>query len=351
LIDLEPTLEPIRAVFRVPGLAAALVRDGHLAAIGTTGTRRVGSEQRLALDDPFHLGSCGKAITATVAAIMVERGMIEWTTTIGEVYPEYSSTMHSLYRHVTLRDLLAHRGGFGSRNEVFDNTVAGFGGDLPDQRSELVRYAVASVPDNEPGTRFTYSDIGYSVAGALLGKAAGRPWEDLVQEFLSDPLALETLGFGAPGVDDPQSVPRGHVLKGETLEAMGVGVGEDLANPVIGPAGNIHMGLRDWATFATLHLKGARAEETGLLSTEGFKVLHEDSFAQGYSLGWFRTASKWGNGRAFTHTGSCGAWAALIWILPEVNAIILVTTNYGGGSGYQALQLAADQLGQQFLAQ
>lgn len=349
LVDLEPLLEPIRAVFHVPGLGAALVRDGRLAAIGTAGVRRVGSPQRLELDDAFHLGSCGKAITATVAAIMVERGMTQWTATIGESFPELAPTMHSEYRDVTLLDLFAHRGGLGPRTEVFDRSIAGFAGAMSEQRLDLVRYAVADIPAFEPGTRFAYSDVGYSIGGAMLGRAAARSWEALVEELLAVPLGLETLGFGAPGRDDPESAARGHVLREGGLVALGVGPGEDLANPAIGPAGTTHMSLGDWATFAAFHLKGARGEDTELLSTAGFDVLHRDTFAQGYGLGWFLTDNRWGEGRALTHTGSCGAWAALIWILPEQNAAMLVTTNFGGGSGYQALQLAVDRIGEQYL--
>ncbi len=350
LLDLEPLIEPVRATLRVPGLAAALVRNGHLEAMGTAGVRRVGSSERLELDDPFHLGSCGKAFTATLAAILVERGMVRWETAIGETFPELSPTTHSKYADVSLRQLLAHRGGFASRDATFDGVVAGVAGRLPEQRFALVRYATATAPARDPGTGFVYSDIGYSVAGVMLARAAQRSWEELVQGMLAEPLGLTTLGFGAPGERNPDAVPRGHVLDGENLVALGVGPGADLAHPAIGPAGTLHMSLGDWARFASLHLEGARGEDSELLSTSGFRALHEDAFDQGYGLGWFVTRSPWGEGRALTHTGSCGAWSALIWILPEQNAAILVASNVGGGSGFGALQLAADKIGERYLS-
>ena len=351
LTDLAPLLEPIREVFRVPGLGAALVREGRLDALGVTGIRRVGSDAAIEVDDPFHLGSCGKALTATVAAVMVEHGQTKWTATIGEAFPEYASTMHAPFRDVTLRDLLAHRGGFPSRSSTFDQAIAAFQGTMPAQRSALVRYAVANVPAYSPGSQFNYSDVGYSVGGAMIGRAAGEPWEDLVRELLAEPLQLTSLGFGAPGAGRPESVPRGHVLRDGELVALGVGPGEDLANPAIGPAGTIHLSLSDWATFAAFHLRGARRESTELLSADGFRALHEDPYGQGYALGWFvTTTDRWDAGRALTHTGSCGAWSALIWILPERNAAILATSNYGGGSGFQALQLAVDRIGEKYLA-
>lgn len=350
LIDLDPMLEPIRAVYRVPGLSAALVRDGHLAALGAVGIRRVGSPQRLELDDPFHLGSCGKAVTASVAARMVDRGLIGWETTIGESFPDLAATMHPQLRAVTLRDLLRHRGGLASRSESFDEAISGFTGTIRERRRALVRFATASAPYREPGTEFGYTDVGYAIAGTMLEAAAHRSWEMLVVELVAEPLRLETLGFGAPGRDDPGSAPRGHVLTSDGLAALGTGPGADLADPAIGPAGTIHMSIGDWATFASFHLEGARGKKSTLLSAEGFATLHGDPLSQGYALGWFVTANQWGAGGALTHTGSCGAWAALIWVMPKQNAALVAATNFGGGAGYRALQLAAEQIGERFLS-
>ncbi len=349
LVDLGPILEPVRAVFRVPGMAAAVIRDGRLHAIGTAGIRRVGSDQPLTVDDPFHLGSCGKAVTATVAAALVDQGLIEWDRTIAEAFPELASAARAEYLGVTLRQLLSHRGGFASRSGAFDDAIAGFRGELSEQRAELVRYSVATAPAYEPGTAFHYSDIGYCVAGAMLERATGKPWEELVEAYLAEPMNLQSLGFGAPGAMAPESAPRGHLLTEAGLVALGVGPGEDLANPSIGPAGTIHMSLRDWATFAQLQLRGARGEEVALLSKAAFSELHGDSFHQGYGLGWFLAPSTWGSGTALTHSGSCGAWTAVLWILPEQNAALLLATNYGGGSGSRALQLAAERIGEEFL--
>lgn len=349
LLDLEPILEPIRAVFRVPGLGAALVRDGRLDAIGVAGIRRVGSDQPLTIDDPFHLGSCGKAVTATVAAALVDRGAVEWDRTIGGAFPQLAPAAREDYLGVTLRQLLTHRGGFASRGPGFDEAAARFEGEIPQQRIQVVRYSVATDPVVEPGAAFLYSDIGYTVAGAMLEQATGKAWEELVQTYLAKPLKLKSLGFGAPGLANPESSPRGHLLTEDGLVALGVGPGEDLANPSIGPAGTIHMSLRDWATFAQLHLRGARGEDTGVLSKEAIAELHGDSFEQGYGLGWSIAPNEWGKGTALTHAGSCGAWTAVIWILPEQNAALLLTSNYGGGSGGRALQLASERIGEELL--
>lgn len=79
--------------------------------IAVSGVRRVPDGAAVTLNDLWHLGSNFKAFTAMLAATAVDRGEIEWTTTLAEAFPELEPTMLEAYRGVTLRDLLAHRAG------------------------------------------------------------------------------------------------------------------------------------------------------------------------------------------------------------------------------------------------
>src|SRR4051812_27304691 len=72
--DLAPWLEPIRQEYRLPGLAAALVRGDKVFAAGAVGVRQVGKEARVELDDRFHIGSCTKSMTAMLIARLVDQG-------------------------------------------------------------------------------------------------------------------------------------------------------------------------------------------------------------------------------------------------------------------------------------
>src|SRR5215470_14160319 len=65
------------------GMAAAVLRGERIIAQGVAGVRKRGSAERVTLDDRFHLGSCTKAMTATLVAMLVEEGKLNWTTTLG----------------------------------------------------------------------------------------------------------------------------------------------------------------------------------------------------------------------------------------------------------------------------
>jgi CubicO group peptidase (beta-lactamase class C family) len=347
--DLSQTLEPFRARFRVPGLAAALVIDGEIAAVGVTGVRKAGAPARIGLDDRFHIGSCGKSFTATVAASLVSEGLISWDTRLVDVFPELSKEMDPVYRPVTLRQLVMHRGGLPELHRPDSpmwRRVTGMRVPVGDQRQELVRLAVHEKAVAEPGAEFFYTDLGYAVVGRMLERASGQTWEELVRTRIAEPLGLTTLGFGAPGTRGKTDQPWGHQLDGTRARSISPGPGADLAAPVIGPAGTIHLSIADWARYAKHHLALARAARDKRAGKSS--VLYADPYSQGYAMGWAVTEQPWAGGRLLSHTGSCGAWAAAIWIAPEVNAAIVVASNYGGSEGFAAAEAAAMELAKQF---
>jgi CubicO group peptidase (beta-lactamase class C family) len=62
------------------GMAAAVLRGERIIAQGAAGVRKRGAAERITLVDRFHLGSCTKAMTATLIAMFIEDGKLNWTT-------------------------------------------------------------------------------------------------------------------------------------------------------------------------------------------------------------------------------------------------------------------------------
>src|SRR5215813_10233537 len=93
------------------GMVAAVLRGERIVAQGAAGVRKAGTAERITLDDRFHLGSCTKAMTATLVAILVEDGKLNWTATLGELLADTVKPMDPAWEKVTLRQVLAHRAG------------------------------------------------------------------------------------------------------------------------------------------------------------------------------------------------------------------------------------------------
>ena len=62
------------------GMAAAVLRGERIIAQGAAGVRKRATAERITLAERFHLGSCTKAMTATLVAMLVEEGKLNWTT-------------------------------------------------------------------------------------------------------------------------------------------------------------------------------------------------------------------------------------------------------------------------------
>src|SRR5689334_11902854 len=93
------------------GIAAAVLKGERIIGLGTAGARKRRSGERITVDDRFHLGSCTKAMTATLIAMLVEEAKLSWTSTLGELFAGSVNPMHPAWEKVTLRQLLAHRAG------------------------------------------------------------------------------------------------------------------------------------------------------------------------------------------------------------------------------------------------
>ena len=70
--ELAKLLNSIRLEEKLPGLAAAIIVDGKIHSTAAVGTRKLGTENWVTADDKFMIGSCGKAFTAILAAVLVE---------------------------------------------------------------------------------------------------------------------------------------------------------------------------------------------------------------------------------------------------------------------------------------
>jgi len=327
--DISESLEPVREEAGLPALAAAVVREGRVIALGAAGLRKYGEEVEATPGDRFHLGSCTKAMTATLAAILVEEGKLRWDSTLGDVFPELLPTMHSDYLYVTLHLLLMHRG--GCPNETTPKGVSFVSlHNLPEEtmierRLHYSRLILKEPPEEEPGTKYIYSNAGYVIVGSMMERVTGLAWEELLQEKLFAPLGITTAGFGAMGSPGSISEPWQHRVREDRILPVGPGPRSD--NPlVIGPAGTVHMSLEDWSRFVAAHLDG-RAGVNDLLSPESWEFLHRLPAGGTYACGWVVVEREWAGGEALTHAGSNTMNYALVWASVKKRFAVLVATN------------------------
>ena len=171
--------------------------------------------------------------------------------------------------------------------------------------------ALQAAPEHKPGTTYSYSNVGFVLAGMMAEEATRTPWEDLMRRRVFEPLKMASAGFGPPGGKGQSDQAWGHRASGNLVEA----VYEDNP-PAMGPAGTIHCSVADWARFASLHLQGSVGGVT-LVKPETLKALHTPRTREEYAGGWSVVERSWaGPGKALTHTGSNTYWYCTIWARP-----------------------------------
>lgn len=321
-------VEAIRMRYDLPAFAAVIVANGQVADLGASGLRTVTREVAVTNSDQWHIASLTKAMTATLAAILVEQSVISWDTTPLDIWPENAATMHPQYHSVTVVDLLAHQSGLGveidgvsSIDWMADSAI----GLVTEKRRTWANELLQFPPVNARG-EYLHTKAGYIVVGAMLEAVAGSSWETQMMEQLFGPLGMTGVGFGAPGNFREFDQPLGHLWEdGELIPAH---PGQIADNPrAMGPAGTLHTTLSDYAKFMFAHLEGERGIP-GILTVDSFRFLHTPVRDSSYALGWDTGSSQaWGAGPVFSHSGSNLRWWAVVELAPELNAGILTVTN------------------------
>ena len=354
--DLSRLLESQREKQGLPAVAAVVIDSDRVVARGVAGARKAGGTVRARGNDRWHLGSCTKAMTATMIAVLVERGVLSWDTTVAQALPDLAGTMRAEYRDVTLEMLLAHRGGIGGEHDVPDlwSELWQRKGTPVEERRKMAKAMLAHPPKVPPGEYF-YANCGYGIAGHMAETVAGKPWEQLMRELVFGRLGMKTAGFGVPWSGEPATDPWPHERDGTPIPP-----GPMADNPPsIGPGGTVHASLDDWAKFVREHMRGARGDKGRLLKARTYARLHRGlKVGQDleYALGWVVVRRPWakgekpGNdGRCLHHSGSNNSWFSVVWIVPELDFAVLCTTNIGGEGVYPKIDAVAGAVIQEHL--
>jgi len=318
--DLSAALGALREKHGLPAIGAAAMREGELAAFGVSGVRQVGKADAVTSSDLWHLGSCTKSMTATLAGILVDEGKARWDMKAAEVLRELAPVMHASWRGLTLEQLLTQRTGAPKDppREAWMRAWQQRGTEV-EQRLAFIRGFTVVPTEGPAGADFAYSNQNYTLAGAMLERLAGKPCGDLLREKVFAPLGMKSAGFGAPG----ENQPRGHEGKAGALKP----VPADFDNPPAGtPAGRAHGSLADVARYASWHARGP-LRDVKLMSDATFQKLHTAPASEGYAMGWFVTQRPWADGAALWHNGSNTRWYCVMWIAPARQEAFVAVSN------------------------
>ncbi len=296
--------------YDIPAIAALAIKDGILLEKVELGKQNTDTSTPIIENSKWHIGSITKSMTATLTGILVEEGYLNWNTKIGDLTTEgYLAE----YQDITFYELLSMTAGITTLDYPVDPADSR---PISEIRQEWA-IAALNVPQGEAG-EFAYSNSSYVIAGVMLEFIMEDTWENIITQYLFEPLEMNSTGFGAPGNNGELDQPWGHRHTGSSWNSKNpTAIYSD--NPAaLGPAGTVHTTLGDMTKYANLHLGN-----TNIITTNTLDLLHTEVNSSGYALGWNVTEN------GITHAGSNNNWFAQLYInLDEEFVNFSVTNSY-----------------------
>jgi N-acyl-D-aspartate/D-glutamate deacylase/CubicO group peptidase (beta-lactamase class C family) len=193
------------AAQQIPGLAAAVIRKGEIVEAQGYGLANVEHKVPVTPETIFQSGSIGKQFTATAIMLQVEDGTVALTDPLIRFFPAGPPA----WKDITVRHLLTHTSGIPDYND----------GQLDYRRDytedELVTFAQSLPADFAPGADWRYSNTGYILLGAIVRKASGMFYGDVLRERVFTPLGMTTARVISEADIVPNRAAGYRLVKGE----------------------------------------------------------------------------------------------------------------------------------------
>jgi CubicO group peptidase (beta-lactamase class C family) len=192
------------------GLTVGVVSGPHLIWTRSYGFAEVEQKRAPTADTVYRIGSITKQFTALMLLQLVEQGKVHLSDPVERFFPEVNRIRgkYAGAPPITLIQLATHHAGLAEEPGDVEKFTTG-----PVSRWEQT--LVAALDDfkyeQEPGTRFIYSNMGYAILGAALSRAAGEPYTDYVRAHIFTPLGMTHTTF-EPDEQSQRALAKGYVL-------------------------------------------------------------------------------------------------------------------------------------------
>jgi len=258
---LESAMATTLAEQGLTGAVWALVGADGATTVAAAGVRDARNGQPMAPDDRVHVGSIAKTLLATGILRLVSEGRLALDTSVSELLPDAAiDNPWSASDPVRVRHLLDHTAGLDDARmwQVFSLAPTA---DTPLARAYAGDGALLRVR-SRPGTRFSYSNMGYGLLGRVIESVTGERYEHFLDQQLLRPLAMDDSTFAFVTQDGPHADPRlalGHFERGQAQAAV---------STYLRPATQFTTTAADMARFARFLMGDGRIDGQAFIDPE-----------------------------------------------------------------------------------
>ncbi|MBB5122997.1 beta-lactamase [Streptomyces eurocidicus] len=189
-------LETLVRSDRAPGALASVMDANGKFRTYTAGTGDRDTHAKVPRDGQVRIGSVTKTFTAVVVMQLVGEGKIRLNDRVDDHLPGLVRGKGIDGHHITVQQLLQHTSGLPDfEDDVTDDILERRYLSPRDSLDIALKHEAAF----EPGTKWSYSNTNYLVAGLIVEKVTGRPLAEQIDKRIIQPLGLRHTYFPAPG--------------------------------------------------------------------------------------------------------------------------------------------------------
>jgi len=346
LEELQKAMKDVVEKNHVTGAGVALVSNGQLLWCGGIGKADLAANRDIACDTEFRVGSISKTFVALALLKLEEQGRINLYARLQDVAPEIP--MKNRWGNtapVRIVHLLEHSAGFDDMEfaEVYN-------------RHERADYPLLDVfkrfqePENvrwPAGTRFAYANPGYGIAGYVIEKVTGQPFDAHIRQYLLAPLGITVGDFR---LTDANRAALAQGYEGNPPRAVAY------KNIYLRPAGDMKASPGELAKLVEFFLRRGKAGDVQLVKPDSIARMEYpetvSSAKHGLRLGYGLANYTKSDGGVITHghDGGIDGFISSYRYMPEQNwgYVVLLNSTVSGKALEDLNDLAIDFLSKDF---
>jgi CubicO group peptidase (beta-lactamase class C family) len=344
--ELKSAMQTILEKQHVPGVGIALVSGGEVLWCGGLGKADIAANRDITCQTEFRVGSISKSFVSLALLKLSEQGKIDLNAKLADIAPEVP--MNSAWEAsnpVRVANILEHTAGFDdmSFSEVYNVHDPA---DIPQLK------VLQTHPDQQnvrwsPGSRFSYANPGYGIAGYLIEKMSGQPYDAYIHENILVPVGITTGDFRLTPAN-------------KALLAQGYEANPPKAVPYreiyLRPAGDMKASPGELAKLVQFFLRRGTVDGAPLLKPETIARMEypqtvlssKNGLRLGYGLANYTEVE--GGLVTHGHDGGIGGFISSYRYMPEQNwgYVILLNSTVSGKAIEDLNKLAIDFLSKDF---
>jgi len=336
---IDQSVESFIKRWRIHGASLAITKDEKLVYAKGFGIANAETGELVKPGHLFRIASVSKLITAVAVMKLYEEGKLDLDEQVfgeGGIIndPVYQDYKDQRVEQITVRHLLNHTAGWSrySGDPMFSSLYIArkMKVEAPARFTDVMQYALSRRLDYRPGTRYSYSNLGYGILGEVVARKSGMNYQDYVVMNLLKPLGIHDMHIGRTYYEDkyPNEV-RYHSSAGKMTAWSMDGSGERVPiyyggnnMELLGPAGGWVASAPELIRFLTA--VDGFPEQPDILKKETVELMADPEFSGYGRFGW-RGSNRYGT---WWRTGYLtGSTALMVRQRDGLNWVVMMNTS------------------------